>query len=364
MTAKVLNDSILLRPTDFNPLSPDFKIVGVFNPGVTRYQGDTILLVRVVERPRKYGNDRLLSPRAIWPGGRLEWTKDSFSSKGADTSDLRYFRLPDGRLRLRFISHLRLVRMNAECTRVKEINIIQDLLPREGWEEYGIEDPRITKIGDVYYITYVAISSKMGIATALMTTSDFLSFERHGIIFPTENKDVVLLPEKWQGNFVAYHRPVSNYTINPPSIETSLSPDAISWGHYQYLLGPGGGEWDSFKVGAGPPPLRVPEGWLLIYHGVSPANSDSPVGRYCVGAALLDGEDPLRIIARSSKPILCPERPYEKNGFASNVLFPTGALLSEDKNTLLLYSGAADEVVTMLQIPIKSVIENLEAISI
>lgn len=362
MSVTVLDERLLLHPADLTPLCPDFEVVGVFNPGVTRYKGDVLLLVRVVEQPRVINERELLSPRALWPSGKLEWTLDSFPSKGADTSDPRLFYLPDGRVRLRFISHFRLVRMNANCTRVKDIKVIPDLLPSEEWEEFGIEDARITKIGDTYYITYVAISGTMGIATALMTTRDFQNFHRRGIIFPTENKDVVLLPEIWQGSFVAYHRPVSNYRINLPSIETSLSPDATHWGSHQFLLGPSMGGWDSVKVGAGPPPLRIPEGWLLIFHGVSPADSESPVGRYCVGAALLDGENPLRLLARSTDPLLCPERPYEKRGFAPNVLFSTGALLSEDGKSLLLFNGAADEVVSMLRIPIKSVVEYLEAI--
>lgn len=359
MNIPILNEKIILSPSDLNSLCPDFRIIGVFNPGVVRFNEDILLLVRVVEQPTTTDAGRLHSPRAIWPGGKLEWVLDTFPANGADTHDPRLFRLPDGNVRLRYISHLRLVHLNADCTQIKDIQILPDLLPREKWEEFGIEDARISKIGDVYYITYVAISREMGISTALMTTHDFRTFDRHGIIFPTENKDVVLLPEKWQDYFVAYHRPVSNSRINLPSIETSLSPDAIYWGRHQFLFGPGLDSWGSVKVGAGPPPLRIPEGWLLIYHEVAPPTPESPVGEYCLGFALMDGKNPLRLIARSDKPLICPERPYEIQGFAPNVLFPTGALLSEDKESILLFNGAADEVVAMLQIPIKSIIDHL-----
>jgi predicted GH43/DUF377 family glycosyl hydrolase len=158
---------------------------------------------------------------------------DTFDPAEVDASDPRLLRLPDGRVRLRYISHLRMVRLSTSDLSIVGISSPQALMPSEPWEEFGIEDARITQIGDTYYITYVAISRQMGVATALMTTNDFKSFERKDIIFPTENKDVVFLPELWEGQFVAYHRPVSNYMIDAPSIETSLSPDATYWGEHR-----------------------------------------------------------------------------------------------------------------------------------
>jgi predicted GH43/DUF377 family glycosyl hydrolase len=284
---------------------------------------------------------------------------DSFNPEEVDASDPRLLRLPDGRMRLRYISHLRMVRLSVKDFSILEISSPDALKASEPWEEFGIEDARITKIGDIYYITYVAISRQMGVATALMTTKDFNSFERKGIIFPTENKDVVLLPEMWQGKYVAYHRPVSNYTIDAPSIETSLSPDAIYWGEHRFLLGPRDGMWDSIRIGSGPPPLRVASGWLLIYHGVSPVTQESPVGRYCAGAVLLDGDDPTKLRARSELPLLCPERSYELQGFAPDVIFPTGAYLTEGGKKLILFCGGADEVVSVLALSVDSILEHL-----
>lgn len=360
MSVPILREKVLLRPNDIEPLCPDFDVIGVFNPAATRYGDDIILLVRVSEQPRYQDSDHLLSPRAEWGNGRIKWVTDTFDPTGADDRDPRKFIMPDGSARLRFISHLRLVRLSSNGMQVKEVAVLPDLLPREPWEEFGIEDARITKIDNIYYITYVAISRKRGVATALMSTRDFQTFERHGIIFPTENKDVVLLAEKWKGYFVAIHRPVSDQKVNPDSIETALSTDTIFWGKFGYLFGPRPGAWDSVKVGAGAPPLRLPQGWLLIYHGVSQATSQSPVGHYCVGAALLDGENPLHLLARSSAPLISPERSYEQRGFAPNVVFPTGALLSEDGNTVLLFIGAADEVTAVLHIPVDSILSHLE----
>jgi len=199
----------------------------------------------------------------------------------------------------------------------------------------------------------------MGIATALMTTPDFQSFERHGIIFPTENKDVVLLPAKWNNKYVAYHRPVSRGSIDMPSIWTSQSPDGIYWGRHGNLISPRPGAWDSLKVGAGPPPVSIPQGWLMIYHGVSPATAQSPVGHYCAGALLLDPENPFKIIARSSKPLISPTQPYELHGYTPGVVFPTGILFDEDQELITLFTGGADEIVASISIPLQHVLEHL-----
>lgn len=359
MSVTVLEDRVLLQPGDLRPLAPDFEIIGVFNPGVARYAQDIILLVRVVEQPRAQDPGRLASPRVVWLADEPGWVVDTFPTQGAEAHDPRFFRLPDGSVRLKYISHLRLVRLDGVDGRIKEIRLLPDLLPRAPWEEFGIEDARITEIEGVYYITYVAISRQMGIATALMTTRDFQRFERHGIILPAENKDVVLLPERWQGHFVAYHRPTSSYQVGPPSIVAALSPDGFHWGRHQHLLAPGFRAWHSVKIGAGPPPVRTAAGWLLFYHEVAPPAPQSPVGEYCVGAVLLDGENPLRPLARSAEPLLRPERPYELQGFAPRVLFPTGVLWAEDRNSLLLFSGAADQVVTMLRLPVDEVLDCL-----
>jgi len=359
MTIPILYKKVLLRPADLEPSQSGYAILGTFNHGVARYGDDIILLVRVTEAPLIRASDVLVSPLVEWDSGTMQWTVDTFEPGSVDSSDPRILRLSDGRVRLRYISHLRLVRICAEDMSIKEIALHSDLMPCKSWEEFGIEDARITQVGETYYITYVAISRQMGVATALITTEDFQSFTRHGIIFPTENKDVVFLPEKWRGQFVAYHRPVSSYWIDAPSVETSLSPDSLHWGKHRFLFGPREGKWDSVRVGAGPPPLRLPNGWLLIYHGVSEITPESPVGRYCVGAALLDKDNPTRLVSRSFLPIICPEQQYEKQGFAPDVIFPTGSVLVEGGEQLLLFCGSADEVISMFRLSVESIMNHL-----
>ncbi len=350
---------ILLSPKDLEALAPDHNIVGVFNPAATRFNGDIILLVRVTEEPIQDDQGRLFSPRAYEQDGHTCWAIDDFDPASVTSQDPRTLYFQDGRIRLRHISHFRLVRLSADGAHVEEVRILDSLLPHEPWEEFGIEDPRISRIGDTYYITYVAISRQMGIATALMTTRDFQTFERRGIIFPTENKDVVLLPEKWDGHYVAYHRPVSRSQIDAPSIWTSLSPDGIFWGRHQHLISPRPGAWDSLRVGAGPPPVRISQGWLLIYHGVAPATPQSPVGHYCAGAILLDPENPTRLLARSRDVLLYPERPYETHGYTPGVVFPTGIIFDDDRETITLFTGGADEIVASLSVQLQAVLDCL-----
>jgi len=360
MSVQILHEKVLLRPQDLKSLVPNCEVIGTFNPAAIRFHDEIILLIRVAERPYSTDPNVLIAPRTRTKNGRLEWVFDTFDATGVDTEDPRKFTLPDGPQRLSSISHLCLARLTSDGENIKEITNPSELFPCEPWEELGIEDPRITQINDTFYITYVAVSRQMGVATALMTTKDFLTFERHGIIFSTENKDIVLLPERWKDHYVAYHRPVSYHRFGAPSIETAISPDCIFWGKHRYLFGPRPGGWDGVKVGAGAPPIRLSEGWLLIYHGVTSSTAESPGGRYSAGAVLLDIDNPLRLIARSRDPLLKPERNYEKHGFMPNVIFPTGAILSEDKKDLLLFSGAADEVVTRLSIPLQSILQHLQ----
>ena len=165
-------------------------------------------------------------------------------------------------------------------------------LPDSEMEEFGVEDPRITELEGRYYFTYVAVS-RHGAATALASTADFRHFERHGIIFCPENKDVVLFPERVGGEFVALHRPNAATPFCRPEMWVARSPDLIRWGRHDCLHG-GDAEWETGRVGAGTPPVRVADGWLEIYHGNRQPTRPGEVGRYSTGLLLLDRTIPRR----------------------------------------------------------------------
>jgi len=185
-------------------------------------------------------------------------------------------------------------------------------------ESFGIEDPRITRIGDTYWINYTAVSP-LGIATALASTADFRSFTRHGIIFSPNNRDVTIFPEKIGGRYVALHRPMPE-GIGEPAMWSASSPDMVAWGNHQFVASARPGSWDDAKIGGGAVPFRVKDGWLAVYHGVRKSPTE-----YALGALLLDANDPSRVIARSREPILGPQLPYEREGFFGGVVFTSGS---------------------------------------
>src|SRR5947209_4003028 len=341
MTIRRLSTRLLLRPEDVPPSRDDFEVVGVFNPGAVRAGDEVVLLVRVAERPRERRPGFTGLPR--WDpsaGLTIDWVADA-DLVPVDPRVVR--RKADGLVRLTFTSHLRVVRCG-DGRAVREITGFT-FRPQGQVEEFGVEDPRITPLGVRFYFTYVAVS-RHGPASALASTADFRTFERHGVAFCPENKDVVLFPEKIGGAFAALHRPVCGTPFTRPEMWLARSPDLVHWGGHAPLA-VSGGAWQSGRVGAGPPPVRVPGGWLAIYHGNSHPTRTGEVGTYYGGALLLDVDDPARVLRRTAEPFFRPEADFEVAGFVPNVVFPTG--LVQDGDSLLVYYGAADAVTAVAE---------------
>lgn len=179
-------------------------------------------------------------------------------------------------------------------------------------------------------------------------TSDFTSFERMGMILPPPNKDTVLFPEKIKGKYYVLHRPsLEGGAIGNSNVWIADSTDLLHWGNHRPLFGcETGNAWESQKIGAGAPPLRIPQGWLVLYHGVDAKS------RYSMGAVILDHDDPSIILSRSAQPIMEPEMEYETSGFFSNTVFPCAAFLEGDD--VVIYYGAADNSICRVDIPIKT----------
>ena len=331
----------LLRPGDLKPSHDDLEIVGVFNPGAIAVDDEVVLLVRVAERPRERRPGFTALPR--WDtesGPAIDW----FLDEELEPLDPRIVRRKrDGLVRLTFISHIRIMRSKDGRSIDSESG---RFVPEGEYEEFGVEDPRITRISDVFYITYIAVS-RHGAATALASTRNFREFERHGIIFYPENKDVVLFPDKINGEYVALHRPNAATPFTMPEMWLARSPDLIHWGRQEHFHG-GASTWEAGRIGAGTPPVRTPKGWLEIYHGNCKTHGESDVGAYSAGALLLDLDDPQRVIARSPEPILVPETDFERKGFMPNVVFPTGIV--ERGDTYLVYYGAADAATAVVEL--------------
>jgi beta-1,2-mannobiose phosphorylase / 1,2-beta-oligomannan phosphorylase len=334
-----------------SPSQDGFEVIGAFNPGVVKTAGEIVLLVRVAERPseRRFGFSGL--PR--WDADRgttIDWIADD----ELEWIDPRVVRCKcDGHTRLTFISHLKVVRSH-DGLRISEFDD-SHFLPESPLAEFGVEDPRITQLDGRFWISYVAVS-RHGVATALASTEDFHTFTRHGLIFGPENKDVVLFPEQIDGQYVALHRPSGAAGFARPEIWLARSPDLLHWGEHQHLLS-GEASWDALRIGAGPPPQRIDEGWLIIYHGAARPSRPGEAGAYSAGAMLLAHEDPSRVLRRSEGPLFSPLTDFECNGFVPNVVFPTG-MVAENRS-LLIYYGAADTVTAVIRMSIDEVLASM-----
>lgn len=231
--------------------------------------------------------------------------------------------------------------------------------PVDTWEEFGCEDPRITCLDGIFYVFYTAYSRR-GPRIAAASTSDFRSYTRYGIVGPDHgDKDCALFPERIGGELAAAHRIEPNIELAFFDRVKKLDRFPQHPNSRSYIMRIGANvilkperEWEKQKVGIGPPPIRTEAGWLIIYHGVD-ANTV-----YRAGAAMLDLENPCRVIARTTEPILEPEEDYEKVGVVPNVVFPEGAVVTDGQ--LWVYYGGADRVCCVAHVPIKLLLESLE----
>ena len=260
----------------------------VLNPGVAEVNGETILLVRVEDR------------RGL--------------------SHLRVARSANGVDNWRWDDHpLLYPNQDPDCP----------------YEEWGCEDARITQMTDTSWIISYTAASRYGPAVALATTADFCTVERLGIVLSPNNKDCIIFPDMFEEKWLMLHRPVAG---DQEHIWYASSNDLTHWSHPGILIPERGGPWwDGLKLGAGAPPIRTEEGWLLIYHGVKGVAGNL---LYRLGLALLDPQNHRRVIARTADWVFSPDAEYERRGDAPNVVYTCGALLRGDE--VWMYYGAAD----------------------
>ncbi len=174
----------------------------------------------------------------------------------------------------------------------------------------------------------------------LATTKDFRTVERRGIVVNPDDKNAALLPERVGGRWILFHRPTTGFGATHPGIALSRSYDLVSWSPPEVVLTPRDGAWwDSLRIGIGPPLLKTEHGWLLVYHGVKDTVSGSI---YRIGLALLDLEEPTRVLRRAANWIFAPSESYERQGDVGNAIFPCGLVADAASGELRLYYGAAD----------------------
>ena len=295
-TTRPLRDITFRRVGSGPILTPDdlpFHTDGVFNPGVAELDGEVVLLLRIEDRQ--------------------------------GISQIRVARSGNG----------------VDGWQVEGHPLLEPDLPDFPFEEWGCEDSRVTHMADGSFAIAYTAYSRYGPAVALATTQDFTSVERIGVVLSPTNKDAAVFPRSFQDTWLMLHRPVTGAQEH---IWYASSTGGLGQWSLPGVLLPqrGGPYWDGMRVGVGAPPIETEEGWLLIYHGVKEA-AGRPI--YRLGLALLDRDNPRKVLRRASRWIFAPEAPYEQQGVAANIVYTCGALLRGDE--VWMYYGAADTVVAL-----------------
>lgn len=336
----------ILTPSDIKPSNDSLGVTCLLNPGAFRFDGKTWLLVRVAERPAQeegFVRFPIMDPHTH----TIMSMQVALSDKDLDLSDARVISY-QGNDYLTTMSHLHLV-CSTDGIHFKEDPSYPPLLPCSSYETYGIEDCRVTQIGVTYYLTYTAVSAN-GVAVGMKSTTDWKVFSNFGLILPPHNKDCTLFDCPINNRYYMLHRP-SSPEIGGNYIWLAQSNDLIHWGNHLCVARTRPGQWDSARIGAGCAPIKTPKGWLMIYHGADENN------RYCLGAILLDSNDPSIVLARTNEPLLEPEMPYEVNGFFGKVIFTNGQIINGD--VVSLYYGAADNVICLATFSISEVLNHI-----
>ena len=289
--------STLFKRYEGNPiLTPEdwpYPINSVFNPAAVLVDGEVLLLNRVEELR---GFSHLTSARS--KDGLTNWVIDQTPTMGPEST-------------------------NEE-------------------EQWGVEDPRIVWLEEQrqFAITYVSFSPG-GPLISLAITKNFKTFARLGGLLPPEDKDACLFPRRFNGRFALIHRPIVRGEAH---IWISYSPDLKHWGDHRVLLQTRPAYWDGARIGLACQPIEIPEGWLLLYHGVRRTTASQI---YRIGMALLDRQNPGHVLRRGEEWVLGPREDYERIGDVSDVTFVTGAVVMKQTNQLYIYYGAADDKVAV-----------------
>ena len=377
MSITTLNDKVVFSPENisinFCPVAKDTGketfILGTFNPGMSRLKNNNILLmIRIAEALKGFkGKDFVFTPRMNLK--KKKFVLDSYPRKDVKFSDPRHFDITQANgepaLRLTSISWLLPVELSPDGMKIVKIHYNKAILPEKVYQAYGIEDPRITKIKNKYYMTVVGVSPNK-ICTCLYESNNGLDYKLKGVIFDNQNKDVVLFPDKIKGKYVALTRPEGASNIAYPHedkllvggeyINVSFSPDLKYWAPYEnLLLTLRKNSLVEKKIGNNSPPILIDfnkkKYWLLLFHGVQRGGIHN-IGIYRTFVALLDKNNPTKIVKIKYTPFLEPnlklEQQIKGKMFLKNIVFTTG-IIPHGKDYLVC-SGEGDTVVRMTRI--------------
>jgi beta-1,2-mannobiose phosphorylase / 1,2-beta-oligomannan phosphorylase len=363
-------DHIVLTPRDVDlsrsPLRRGLRAetyaLGAFNPGFTRLpNGNLLMMVRVAEALRHPMDEAHI--HAIRWEPAIGYTTDAHELADVDATDPRTFRLrghPSRVMALTSLSWLLPVELSADGGEIVRIHYDKAISPESSFQQYGIEDARISKVGDTWYMTTCSVSAERH-STTLYLSADGLNYHLQGIVLDHQNKDMLLFEGVIDGRFYALTRPLGDlYFAYPPgsefepgpSINLATSPDAMHWRPVDTpLIRPRRGSTSVARIGGGTPPVLTPDGWLMLYHGVQPGTT---VGIYRTFWALLDADNPARVLRIHDDLPVLEANPELMSGledlmYMNGVVFTTGIV--EDGDDYLVASGENDLACRLTRIP-------------
>jgi predicted GH43/DUF377 family glycosyl hydrolase len=355
------DDYLIFRPSDVDltrsplrrSLDAETYVLGAFNPGLSRLpSGNLLLMVRVAEALRE--------PVAGEQVRAIRWTEggyvlDAYPLASVDMIDPRQFSLRGSAhrvLALTSLSWLLPVELTPDGRSIVCVHYDRAIEPAASYQEYGVEDARISKVDGVWYMTTCSVSAERH-CTTLHVSSDGFSFALQGIVLDHQNKDMVLFEGRVAGKFVALTRPLGEvYFAYPeasayasgPAIHLATSPDALHWKPFDRPgIRPRKRSSSSMKVGGGSPPIRTDAGWLVVYHGVEARET---VGIYRSFWALLDLEDPSRVVHLADEAPLLEANPALTAPLKDQMYLPTPVVftsgIADAGDHYIVASGEAD----------------------
>lgn len=363
------DDYLIFTPDDVDlrrsplraSLGAETYVLGAFNPGLTRLpNGNLLLMVRVAEALREPIADDHVRAIRWTPEG---YVLDAHGLAGVNMSDPRQFETGGATWRvlgLTSLSWLLPVELDADGRRVLAVHYDKAIVPAASYQEYGVEDARISRIGNRWYMTTCSVSAERH-STTLYTSANGIDYDLQGVVLDHQNKDMLLFEGKIDGMYMALTRPLGEvYFTYPdespyvggPSINLAQSPDALHWKPVDYpLLRARKGSTSSMKVGGGSQPILTDAGWLMLYHGVE---TRAKVGVYRTFWALLDAHEPWRIMRLEDDTPLLEANPALTAQIASQLYLPTEVVfttgIAEAGDRYIVASGEADLACRMTHI--------------
>ena len=353
-----MDDRLIFSPRDVDlarsPLTgrvdAESFVLGAFNPGLTRLANGNLLMMARVAQALRSPVERGHIHAIRWDAGHYHL--DAWPLDNVDTSDPRSFstKAPPQAMALTSLSWLLPVELSPGGDAIVAVHYDRALTPGAAHQCYGIEDPRISRVGDRYLMTVCSVSPER-LGTTLYSSDDAIEWRCEGLVLDHQNKDMLVFQGLIGGRYWAQTRPLGDvfFAYPPdsawrpgPSINLATSPDGLHWKPYDRPgIRPRADSPATARMGGGAPPILTERGWLSLWHGVEPNHG---VGTYRTYWTMLDADDPSRAVAAGAAPLLEPAPALTESlsdlMYLDDIVFTTGIVDAGDH--FVVASGEAD----------------------